>query len=276
MGRRTTRRATNAGVTSSTWPGSAGVGSGWWTERRDRVGSARSHSTETSVSAGRVGTSRPPPCGFSRSGKCARARRTRMRSGLLSAMGIVPVADGVRHHPAPPFTFGPGPTARDRHRSRPRSNGGRLTTLGGVNEPLGAGALRALAAPRDATKRSLGQHFLIDPNLARAIATDVGVGPGDRVVEIGAGLGSLTRALAETGADVVAIEVDDALLPALEVVRVWVESRPPRAGGRDRHMRGPSRSTATAGSWPRTSRTTSPRTCSWRSWRRPPWSGGWS
>jgi 16S rRNA (adenine1518-N6/adenine1519-N6)-dimethyltransferase len=82
---------------------------------------------------------------------------------------------------------------------------------------LGAGALRALAARHGIRpRRSLGQHFLIDPNLARAIASDAGVGPGDHVVEIGAGLGSLTRALAETGADVVAVEVDRALLPALE------------------------------------------------------------
>ena len=85
-----------------------------------------------------------------------------------------------------------------------------------MNEPLGAGALRALAARHGIRpKRSLGQHFLLDPNLARAIATDVGVGPNDRVVEIGAGLGSLTRALAETGAEVLAVEVDAALLPAL-------------------------------------------------------------
>ncbi|HEX6401263.1 MAG TPA: 16S rRNA (adenine(1518)-N(6)/adenine(1519)-N(6))-dimethyltransferase RsmA [Actinomycetota bacterium] len=82
---------------------------------------------------------------------------------------------------------------------------------------LGAGALRALAERHGIRpRRSLGQHFLIDPNLARAIAADAGVGPGDHVVEVGAGLGSLTRALAETGATVLAIEVDAALLPALE------------------------------------------------------------
>jgi 16S rRNA (adenine1518-N6/adenine1519-N6)-dimethyltransferase len=82
---------------------------------------------------------------------------------------------------------------------------------------LGAGALRALAERHGIRpKRSLGQHFLIDPNLARAIASDAGVGPGDHVVEIGAGLGSLTRALAEAGADVLAVEVDPSLIPALE------------------------------------------------------------
>jgi 16S rRNA (adenine1518-N6/adenine1519-N6)-dimethyltransferase len=82
---------------------------------------------------------------------------------------------------------------------------------------LGASALRALADRHGVRpKRTLGQHFLIDPNLARAIASDAGVGPGDRVVEIGAGLGSLTRALAEAGAEVLAVEVDRGLIPALK------------------------------------------------------------
>ena len=63
--------------------------------------------------------------------------------------------------------------------------------------------------------RALGQNFLADPNTARRIARLAGVGAGDRVVEIGAGLGSLTLALAETGAAVTAIEIDRHLLPLL-------------------------------------------------------------
>ena len=47
----------------------------------------------------------------------------------------------------------------------------------------------------------------------RRIARLAGVGPGDHVVEIGAGLGSLTLALAETGADVTAVEVDRGIVP---------------------------------------------------------------
>lgn len=64
-------------------------------------------------------------------------------------------------------------------------------------------------------RRSLGQNFVVDPNTVRRIARLSGVGPGDHVVEIGAGLGSLTLALADTGANITAIEVDTSLVPLL-------------------------------------------------------------
>lgn len=63
--------------------------------------------------------------------------------------------------------------------------------------------------------RALGQNFVVDPNTVRRIARLAGVGPGDHVVEIGAGVGSLTLALAETGAAVTAIELDRGLLEVL-------------------------------------------------------------
>jgi 16S rRNA (adenine1518-N6/adenine1519-N6)-dimethyltransferase len=63
--------------------------------------------------------------------------------------------------------------------------------------------------------RALGQNFVADPNTVRRIARLAGVGPGQRVVEIGAGLGSLTLALVETGASVTAVEIDPHLLPLL-------------------------------------------------------------
>jgi 16S rRNA (adenine1518-N6/adenine1519-N6)-dimethyltransferase len=66
--------------------------------------------------------------------------------------------------------------------------------------------------------RALGQNFVVDPNTVRRIARLAGVGPGDRVVEVGPGLGSLTVALAETGAEVTAVELDRHLLPVLHSV----------------------------------------------------------
>jgi 16S rRNA (adenine1518-N6/adenine1519-N6)-dimethyltransferase len=79
-----------------------------------------------------------------------------------------------------------------------------------IRELLDAGHL----APR----RDLGQNFVADANTVRRIAHLSGVGPADHVVEIGAGLGSLTLALAETGARVTAVEVDPGLVAALRSV----------------------------------------------------------
>jgi 16S rRNA (adenine1518-N6/adenine1519-N6)-dimethyltransferase len=66
-----------------------------------------------------------------------------------------------------------------------------------------------------APRQRLGQNFVVDPNTVRRIARLAEVGPGDHVVEIGAGLGSLTLALLETGARVTAIELDDGLVEVL-------------------------------------------------------------
>ena len=75
-----------------------------------------------------------------------------------------------------------------------------------------------LSAHGLAPRRDLGQNFVADPNTVRRIARLAGVGPGDHVVEIGAGLGSLTLALAETGAEVLAVEVDRGIVPVLREV----------------------------------------------------------
>jgi 16S rRNA (adenine1518-N6/adenine1519-N6)-dimethyltransferase len=85
-----------------------------------------------------------------------------------------------------------------------------------VGPGLGRSALRDLAARHGVRPtKSLGQNFIADPNLARAIVADAGVGPGDRVLEIGAGFGSITLALAGAGCKVLALELDRRIAPAL-------------------------------------------------------------
>ncbi len=65
-------------------------------------------------------------------------------------------------------------------------------------------------------RRSLGQHFLVDPNTISKIVRLSGVGPDDTVLEIGPGLGSLTVELARHVREVVAVELDPAVATALE------------------------------------------------------------
>jgi 16S rRNA (adenine1518-N6/adenine1519-N6)-dimethyltransferase len=80
-------------------------------------------------------------------------------------------------------------------------------------------AIRALLAEHGLEpSRALGQNFVADANTVRRIARLAGVGPGDRVVEVGPGLGSLTLALLETGAQVTAVEIDRHLVGVLRSV----------------------------------------------------------
>ncbi|MCU0693273.1 MAG: 16S rRNA (adenine(1518)-N(6)/adenine(1519)-N(6))-dimethyltransferase RsmA [Polyangiaceae bacterium] len=65
-------------------------------------------------------------------------------------------------------------------------------------------------------KRSFGQCFLADANIARAIAREATTPPGGTTLEIGAGTGALTRPLLERAARVVAIERDRQLVPLLQ------------------------------------------------------------
>lgn len=78
-----------------------------------------------------------------------------------------------------------------------------------------ADVVRLLAENGLAPRRDLGQNFVADPNTVRRIARLADVGAGDHVVEIGPGLGSLTLALADTGAHVTAVEVDRGVVTVL-------------------------------------------------------------
>jgi len=64
--------------------------------------------------------------------------------------------------------------------------------------------------------KSLGQNFLIDRNIVEKIMEGAQVGEGDRILEIGPGIGTLTQELVSRGAKVVAVEIDKNLLPILE------------------------------------------------------------
>jgi 16S rRNA (adenine1518-N6/adenine1519-N6)-dimethyltransferase len=65
-------------------------------------------------------------------------------------------------------------------------------------------------------KKSLGQNFLFDDNILANIVAAADLSPTDQVLEVGAGLGSLTRHLAMAAGRVVAVELDQRFFPVLE------------------------------------------------------------
>src|ERR1700704_3903535 len=88
-----------------------------------------------------------------------------------------------------------------------------------ITMSLSRADVHALLARHDIRpSRALGQNFLVDANTARRIVRLAEVGPGDRVLEIGPGIGSLTLELGRSGAEVVALERDRHLLPVLDEV----------------------------------------------------------
>lgn len=71
-------------------------------------------------------------------------------------------------------------------------------------------------------RKQLGQNFLIDGNIVRKITAAVGVEEGDAVIEVGPGVGALTAALARSGANLLALEVDRNLVILLEdLFKLW-------------------------------------------------------
>lgn len=85
---------------------------------------------------------------------------------------------------------------------------------------MAAGSIARAALERSGFRftHSLGQNFILDDGLMARIAVAAGVEAGDRVLEIGAGAGVLTRTLSDRGAKVLALEIDRALEPVLREV----------------------------------------------------------
>ncbi|MEU4517297.1 16S rRNA (adenine(1518)-N(6)/adenine(1519)-N(6))-dimethyltransferase RsmA [Amycolatopsis sp. NPDC024027] len=97
-------------------------------------------------------------------------------------------------------------------------------------ELLGPAEIRGLAAELDVRPtKKLGQNFVHDPNTVRRIVELADIAPGDVVLEVGPGLGSLTLGLLATGAHVVAVEIDPKLAERLPKT---VAERGPDAAGR--------------------------------------------
>ena len=83
---------------------------------------------------------------------------------------------------------------------------------------LGAAEIRELAATLDLKpSKSLGQNFVHDANVCRKIVRTAGVTAEDIALEIGPGLGSLTLAMLEEAASVIAVEIDPRLAKQLPV-----------------------------------------------------------
>ena len=93
---------------------------------------------------------------------------------------------------------------------------------------LGPAEIRDLAELLDVTPtKKLGQNFVHDGNTVRRIVQTAGVQPGETVLEIGPGLGSLTIGLLEAGASVVAVEIDRRLAEQLpHTVSIMQPGRP--------------------------------------------------
>ena len=93
-----------------------------------------------------------------------------------------------------------------------------LTARARVTDLLARHGLRA--------DKGFGQNFLVDPSVLNAVVGAAEITPGERVLEVGPGLGVLTHALARAGADVTSVELDARLLPVLAETLADLASMP--------------------------------------------------
>jgi len=126
---------------------------------------------------------------------------------------------------------------------------------------LGRTEIRRLANELDLRPRkSLGQNFVHDANTVRRIVTASGISRSDLVLEVGPGLGSLTLALLDRGATVIAVEIDPVLAERLpqtiaehsnsEIQRLTVLNRDVLSVRRDELASGPMAPTAVVANLP--------------------------
>ena len=164
-----------------------------------------------------------------------------------------------------------GLRGRGRHRARvgtrrsrrPRRRDDARQRRDGLRRRVNPSELRALLERHGVrASKALGQHFLADPNTARRIIRYAGIEPGDDVVEVGPGVGSLTLALTDAGARVLALELDQHLVPVLREVVGDRSVEIVQGDAMDIDVGAVARTIVALGDGVRTSRTTSPR----RSW----------
>ncbi|HIC52397.1 MAG TPA: hypothetical protein EYO97_01065 [Gemmatimonadetes bacterium] len=101
-------------------------------------------------------------------------------------------------------------SSRCRRKSPPDTSCWAMTGLSWSSESDSRFHVMSEPSPRRA-KRSLGQNFLVDPNLQRKIVAALGATPNDEVVEVGPGRGALTHHLIGTVGRLVLIELDNEL-----------------------------------------------------------------
>lgn len=79
-----------------------------------------------------------------------------------------------------------------------------------------SGTLRILEKYNFSFQKRFGQNFLIDANILEKIVSGAGITKEDTVLEIGPGIGTLTQYLCESARQVIAVEIDKALMPILD------------------------------------------------------------